>query len=32
MVEKTSAALILVLNEFMDSDEKKPTRENQGMG
>ena len=26
MVEKTSAALVLVLNELIDSDDKKPTR------
>ena len=26
MTEKTSAALALVLNELMDSDDKKPTR------
>ena len=26
MAEKTSAALVLVLNELMDSDDEKPTR------
>ena len=26
MAEKTSAALVLILNELMDSDDKKPTR------
>ena len=26
MAEETSAALVLVLNEFMDSDDEKPTR------
>ena len=26
MVKKTSAALVLVLNELMDSDDEKPTR------
>ena len=26
MAEKTCAALVLVLNELMDSDNKKPTR------
>ena len=27
MVEKTSAALVLILNELMDSDDEKPKRE-----
>ena len=26
MVKKTSTALVLVLNELMDSDDEKPTR------
>ena len=26
MVEKTSAALVLILNELMDSDDEKPKR------
>ena len=33
MVEKTSAALVLLLNELMDSDDEKNTRgKNKGMG
>ena len=27
MMEKTSAALVLILNELMDSDDEKPKRE-----
>ena len=32
MTEKTSAALVLVLNELMDSDDEKPTRGKLGNG